>query len=179
MIRPTMEEDGLPTAVCIVHFTFQYNLWQSNLIKLQEFYQSFKPAIISYYMDTPYLWYNYWNSSFTFPFQKWGLRMIGIVHCYHQSHLHWSGALIQLNAWNYTVVHCSCRPQTLPLLLALVPFKIFPMTLRIPNGSALCKMKRPCPFNMFKYEIPGLQSSNPDLWFQQSHKKHLQKPCHS
>ena len=50
MIRPTIEEDGLPTAVYIVHFTFQYNLWQSNLIKLQEFYQSFKPAIISYYI---------------------------------------------------------------------------------------------------------------------------------
>ena len=67
--------------------------------------------------------------------------MIGIVQCYHQSHLHWSSALIQLNAWNYTLVHCSCRPQTLPLLLALVPFKKFPMTWRIPNGSALCKMK--------------------------------------
>ena len=37
----------------------------------------------------------------------------------------------------------------LPLVLALVPFKSFPLTLRFSNGSALCKMKMTFPFQQY------------------------------
>ena len=56
--------------------------------------------------------------------------------------------------WCGLILHKDHRPlPPLPLGMALEPLQNFPLTLRFPNGSALCKMKMALPFKKIQWQF--------------------------